>query len=142
MNRRRVLVISASMGAGHDGAAHELARRLEARGHAVRVVDFLDALPLGLGPLLRTLYELELRIAPWSYEWLYRVWYLLPFLWAPLVALDTALAARRIRRWVRAFEADAVVSTYPLASLALGRLRRSGKLDRPTATFITDFTPH
>jgi len=41
------------MGAGHDGAARELARRLERRGHEAVVVDFLDAMPLRIGPVLR-----------------------------------------------------------------------------------------
>ena len=42
----RVLVISASMGAGHDGAARELAARLRAAGHHAEVRDFLDSGPL------------------------------------------------------------------------------------------------
>ncbi|MFC7733826.1 hypothetical protein [Actinomadura keratinilytica] len=44
-----MLIVSASMGAGHDGAAAELARRLAAAGGAAEVVDLLELLPLGLG---------------------------------------------------------------------------------------------
>ena len=40
-----VLILSGSVGAGHDGAAHELARRLRDRGVDVDVRDYLEALP-------------------------------------------------------------------------------------------------
>ena len=65
---RRVFIVSASMGAGHDGAARELARRVVAAGDEARVVDFLDAGPLGTGHLMRLGYELQLKLAPWLYE--------------------------------------------------------------------------
>ncbi len=137
-----VLIISASMGAGHDGAARELRRRLERDGHEARVVDFLTAFPLGTGRLVRSSYELELRFAPAAYELTYRLWYLLPAMAAPLMWVLSLLTDRRVGRWVTETRADAVVSTYPLASLALGRARRRGKLKVPAATFITDFSVH
>ncbi|MGI9032774.1 MAG: MGDG synthase family glycosyltransferase [Acidimicrobiales bacterium] len=138
----RVLVISASMGEGHDGAARELVRRLQARGHEARMVDFLDAPPMGIGPLTRSSYEVQLRRAPWSYEATYRIWTILPFLCRPLAAFVSFLAGRQHLRWIAEFEPDVVVTTYPLASLVLGRLRRRGRIHVPTVTFVTDFAVH
>src|SRR5438067_7012779 len=83
----RVLVISASMGGGHDGAGRELVRRLGARGHDAQMVDFLSAFPLRTGRLVRFGYWLELRYAPWSYDATYRMWYRLPFFVGPLAVL-------------------------------------------------------
>jgi len=137
-----VLIISASMGAGHDGAAREMRRRLERDGHRAEVVDYLKAFPFGIGRIVRMSYEWELRLAPWTYEWTYRLWYLIPALAGPLMALLSLCTNRRISRWVADTEADAVVSTYPLASLTLGRARRKGTLAVPVATFITDFAVH
>ncbi|MBV8950458.1 MAG: hypothetical protein JOZ99_06265, partial [Actinobacteria bacterium] len=116
---RRVLIVSASMGAGHDGAARELAHRLEARGHQTRIVDFLDMPPLGLGRFIRWTYQVQLRLAPWSYEALYRLWYVLPFLYGPLVALDSFLTRRAFQRAVREVDPDVVVTTYSLSALVL-----------------------
>src|SRR3954462_13172872 len=45
-------------------------------------------------------------------------------------------------RWVGRSNADVVVSTYPMASLVLGRARQRGRLKVPVATFITDFAVH
>jgi UDP-N-acetylglucosamine:LPS N-acetylglucosamine transferase len=138
----KVLVISASMGAGHDGAAREVAARLRAAGHDAEVRDFLDSGPLRIGSALRRGYEFELKHVPSAYEATYRLWYRVPWL-CPVVAwLVTVLTRRRVLRWVDQLGADAVVSTYPLATLCLGRLRTMGWLDVPAVNFITDFGVH
>ncbi len=137
-----VLIISASMGAGHDGAARELRRRLERDGHEAEVVDYLKAFPLGIGHGVRLAYQWELRLAPRAYEWTYRLWVLLPALAGPLMLLLGVVTDRRVHKWVESSGADVVVSTYPLASLSLGRARRKGRLGAPVATFITDFAVH
>jgi UDP-N-acetylglucosamine:LPS N-acetylglucosamine transferase len=137
--RRSILIVSASMGAGHDGAACELRRRLEGRGHRVEVVDFLDAVALHIGPVLRWFYQVQLRLFPWSYELSYR---LSPILRAPAVMVDTWLTRRKLRRIIKQFRPDAIVSVYPLASLVLGRMRRTKLLQVPVVTFLTDFAVH
>jgi processive 1,2-diacylglycerol beta-glucosyltransferase len=137
--RRSILIVSASMGAGHDGAAKELRRRLEASGHRVEVIDFLDAVAFHIGPVLRWFYLVQLRMAPWSYELSYK---LAPFLRAPAVMLDTWLTRRKLKRAIKDFRPDAVVSVYPLASLVLGRMRRKKQLRVPVVTFLTDFAVH
>lgn len=138
----RVLIVSASMGAGHDGAARELARRLEADLHDTRVVDLLDAPPLKIGAAFRWGYKAQLRYVPWAYELTYRLWYWLGILIAPATAFVHVLTGRKVLRWVREFDADVVVSTYPLASLALGRERERGRLRVPVVTYVTDFAVH
>ncbi|MBV8981352.1 MAG: glycosyltransferase [Acidimicrobiia bacterium] len=142
MKESRVLVVSASMGGGHDGAARELLRRIHNRGHHAQMVDFLDAFPLRIGFLVRLGYWLELRYAPWSYDATYRLWYRIPFFVQPLGLLINLLTRRKMLRWVRQSDADVVVSTYPMASLVLGAARQQGRLSIPVATFITDFAVH
>jgi UDP-N-acetylglucosamine:LPS N-acetylglucosamine transferase len=127
------------MGAGHDGAATELRRRLEARGHRVEVVDFLDAVAMHIGPVLRWFYQVQLRLFPWSYELSYR---LSPVLRAPAVMVDTWLTRRKLRKVIKQFRPDAIVSVYPLASLVLGRMRRTKLLQVPVVTYLTDFAVH
>jgi UDP-N-acetylglucosamine:LPS N-acetylglucosamine transferase len=135
-----VAIVSASVGAGHDGAAKELARRLRTAGLTVECYDFLDLLPGPLGRALRSVYKRQLYVAPRSWQWL-------------LVALErfrslsaVAVALGRLsgRKTLRALGPDvtAVVSTYPLASQALGRLRRRGRLAVPVVTFLTDMSVH
>jgi UDP-N-acetylglucosamine:LPS N-acetylglucosamine transferase len=130
------------MGAGHDGAARELAARLRASGDHAEVRDFLDSGPLGMGRALRRGYEFELKHLPSAYEATYRLWYRMPWL-CPLVAwLVTAPTGRKVLRWIRDSRTSVVVSTYPLATLCLGRLRATRRLTLPTINFITDFGVH
>jgi processive 1,2-diacylglycerol beta-glucosyltransferase len=139
---RRILIVSASMGAGHDGAANELRARLERQGHEVRVVDFLDCCPFGIGWFIKVTYLLQLRVAPWSYDLTYRLWYKLPSTWSFIVRLDTFVAGKRLRRAITETDADVVVSTYPLSSLVLGNMRKKRWLKVPVITYLTDFAVH
>ena len=139
---RRVLLVSARMGAGHQGAATELARRLRARGHTAVVVDFLDAFPRPLAVLWERFYRSQLRYAPESYESSYQLFYRHPRLWEPFVSFERSLAGRRVTSWVAAERPDVVVSTYSFATLVLGRLRQEGSLPVPVVNFLTDFGVH
>ncbi len=140
---KRVLVISARMGAGHDGAARELCIRLEGRGHQTEMVDFLDASPR-VGRFLKRAYELQLSKAPWTYELLYRMWTWTSVLTPPLVFLLALLFEKRLRKWAEEFQADVIVTTYPFASVVLGRarLKKRRRLQIPVSTFLTDFAVH
>ncbi|MDH6136757.1 UDP-N-acetylglucosamine:LPS N-acetylglucosamine transferase [Kitasatospora sp. MAA4] len=137
----RITVVSASVGAGHDGAARELVRRLQAAGFEAECHDFLDLLPRGCGRLLRGSYALELKVAPWAWGWLLRALEK-HHLSAALVGWLSAVAGARRTRAVVGPDVAAVVSTYPLASQALGRLRRRGGLNVPVVTFLTDMSVH
>lgn len=138
----RILIVSASMGAGHDGAARELARRLTDSGHDVEVRDFLEAAPIGLGRAAKSGYEFELKHLAWLYDLTYWACYRLRVVYPVIVWVASALTGRRLRSWLRQTDADVVVSTYPLATLALGWLRRHGRIPIPVVNFITDFGVH
>lgn len=135
----RVLIVSASVGAGHDGAARELARRAVSAGYAVDRVDFLDLLPLELGRLLRASYHLQLTLAPATWGWL------MPALGSGAGRRAAALTSRLAQRRMLAAchpEPCIAVSTYPLASHALARLRRRGEFWSPVITYLTDMSVH
>lgn len=135
----RVLIVSTSMGAGHDRVAGELARRLAEAGHDSLVVDHLDLLALRLGPLMRWYYRMQLRYAPWSYETTFR---LLPRLHGLFCLLNGVLAGPRLQRTVTRFDPHVIVSNNPHASLTLGWLRQHDKLAVPAVTYVTDLGVH
>ncbi|MCU1693873.1 MAG: UDP-N-acetylglucosamine:LPS N-acetylglucosamine transferase [Frankiales bacterium] len=137
----RVLVVSGSVGAGHDGAAAELAARLRARGAEVDVRDFLDAVPRLWRRLLRDGYTWSVLRAPGIFDWLFdRVEDCAPVRALALLSCRTGDPA--VREWLRAGRYDLVVSTYPFASQCLGGLRVRGELQVPVATYVTDPAVH
>ena len=138
--RPSVLIVSAAMGAGHDGVAYELQDRLRARGADAEVVDYLTLLPGRFGSFYRAMYEGQLKYAPSSYEWLYGR--IDRGLLAPLARWLGQMGKRPVRRLVRDGGHDLVVSTYPLGCQATGALRKAGKLDVPVVGFLTDVDVH
>ncbi|WP_051792513.1 glycosyltransferase [Amycolatopsis jejuensis] len=135
----RVVIVSARVGAGHDGAARELDRWFTRRGAHVVRADFLDLLPGRLGELLCSAYHRQLSTVPRSWDWL------LGALGTPALAgmtrRFTALAAPRLRELL-GDDTDIVVSTYPLATHAVARLRRSHELTAPLVGYLTDPSVH
>jgi UDP-N-acetylglucosamine:LPS N-acetylglucosamine transferase len=133
-----VLIISAAMGAGHDGVAYELERRLHARGAEAKVYDYLEMLPARMGPFYRGFYQQQLKHAPASYEWLYGK--MDRGVIAPIAAYLAQMGKRKVRKLARDY--DVVISTYPLGCQATGALRKQGKLAIPAVGFLTDVDVH
>ncbi|HKN99844.1 MAG TPA: hypothetical protein VJX10_22175, partial [Pseudonocardiaceae bacterium] len=129
--RKRVLIVSARIGAGHDGAARAIAARLTQ--HDVEHADFLDLLPGTLGQRLCDTYHRQLSSAPRTWNWL------LTGLGTPgLAALAIRLSWLAGDRLLARTGCDLVVSTYPLASHAMARLRATGRSGTPFAVYLTD----
>ncbi|URM88785.1 galactosyldiacylglycerol synthase [Streptomyces sp. MRC013] len=144
---RRCLVLSASMGAGHDAVAAELARRLRAHGHDAHVHDVLALLPPGAGPALRAFYRTAVRRVPPLYTAIYRTFLAPPRPDGPAAPrADTsplaALAERPLRSLTARLRPDVVVSTFHLAAQITGRMRERGTLAVPSAVYVTDFAVH
>ena len=136
----RVLILTASVGEGHDLPARTLADQLRAEspGTEVLIEDGLQA--------MGSFYVLVSERAPGV------VFYRFRFLWdagfwlfvglGPTRRLTQALVratgSRGVLRLVRRIDPDVVVSTYPVTTEVLGGLRRAGKLDVPVVAAITD----
>jgi processive 1,2-diacylglycerol beta-glucosyltransferase len=135
----RVLVISGSVGAGHDGAADELVSRLAKLGVAADRRDFLDALPRACRYLLRDGYRLSVGYWPAFFDWLFAN--LERTGWVRRVALWLCkIGQRDVLRWVG--DHDVVVSTYMLSSQTLGQLKEAGRINATLVTFLTDPAVH
>ncbi|RCG30131.1 hypothetical protein DQ384_17470 [Sphaerisporangium album] len=128
------------MGAGHDGVAAELARRLVADGAEAEIVDVLQLLPLGLGTLLRRWYHWMITRASWLYDVIYQVFFIAKR--APSASPLTVLAAARLGRLPGLHRYDEVVPTFHLAAQATGRLRERGRLRARSTVLVTDFAVH
>jgi processive 1,2-diacylglycerol beta-glucosyltransferase len=136
----RIVVLSAGVGAGHDGVTRELARRLRERGFHVDCRDALKIFPGRSGRVICGTYRGILTSAPWIYDGLFAI----AMSFRGAAPITRALLRPMRRRLLHALPPDtrAVVSTYPLASQILGPLRRNGQLSVPAITYLTDFGVH
>jgi UDP-N-acetylglucosamine:LPS N-acetylglucosamine transferase len=136
----RIVVISATIGGGHDAAAGELARRLGRRGYEVVRHDFIDLLPMRLGRRAKEGHHRLISRTPWLYALLFGIgerYRTTPH----LTRLMLYPVRRRLMRVVGP-DVKAVVSTYPLACQVIGPLRQSGRLTSTAITYTTDFGVH
>lgn len=138
----RLLIVSASMGSGHDTVAAELARRARADGRQARVVDVLALLPYGLGSGLRGFYRTAVREAPWVYAGIYDFFLRPGPRPRPSGTPLARLAGGRLMRLVRDWRPDVVVSVFHLAAQLTGHLRDRGVLRVPGAVVVVDFAVH
>ncbi|EFD70800.1 MGDG synthase family glycosyltransferase [Streptomyces lividans] len=139
---RRLLVISASMGAGHDTVAAELVRRARERGDTAQTVDVLALLPYGLGTVLRCFYRGSVRHFPWAYAALYRLLLRPGAGRRPSGTPLARLAGDRLRELAARTGADVVVPVFHLGAQLTGHLRDRGLLPVPSVVLVIDFELH
>ena len=137
---RRVLIVSADIGEGHDLPARSLAREFREQDPTA-LISIANGL-IAMGPLVRrVLRENSAFIFRWV-PWLFDLQYRLFMEFAPTRWLASRLLAmfgrRGLMRLIRAHDPDLIVSTYPGTTQILGELRRKGKLDVPCYASITD----
>jgi UDP-N-acetylglucosamine:LPS N-acetylglucosamine transferase len=134
----RVLVLTASIGAGHDLPAALLAEALAERGVEVVVRDGLEA----AGRIARGLVEGASSFDSGFGNTAFDAWYWFGMRTRPgrrlTGGVGLMLAARGLLRCVAGERPDVIVSTYPGSTDVLGRLRRRGRLRVPVVSAITD----
>jgi UDP-N-acetylglucosamine:LPS N-acetylglucosamine transferase len=137
--RSEVVIVSGSLGAGHDSAAAELALRLRDLQIRASVIDYLSRVPSPISVPMRAGYYATASHAPFLLEALFR-----SSQWSggeppAAMALMARTAARRLLPDLAG--ARVVVSTFPFATQAIGRLRGQG-LPAVTASYLTDPAAH
>jgi processive 1,2-diacylglycerol beta-glucosyltransferase len=137
----RVLVISGSVGAGHDGAARELAARLTRGGAVVAVRDYLTAVPRPIAYLLGECYLNTVEHVPAAFDFLYEQLERKGAWWR-MEAVLLGRGVDGVARWVAEFRPDVVVGIYPPAVQTLGMMRASGRLTVPAMSYLTDPAAH
>ncbi len=134
----RALIFTASTPAGHDSAAQVLAAGLRERGATAEIVDGADAGGSAARAILRATSTLERAAGGRVFDAGYRLATGVgPVRRAGSRVLDQVLGAR-LQAFLRAHEADVIVSTHPLTTELLGRLRSSGRLATPVVSAIAD----
>jgi UDP-N-acetylglucosamine:LPS N-acetylglucosamine transferase len=142
MGSKRLLIVSASMGAGHDAAAAALTAQAVAEGCEVRTVDLLSMPRHGQGAMLRAFYHAMIAVVPGLYDWAMRTWVTHPGIFELITHNGGRSAEKPLLAEVADFHPDAVVAVYNLAAQVLGRLRTQGRLSVPVATYVTDPGAH
>ncbi|HEX4519418.1 MAG TPA: glycosyltransferase [Gaiellaceae bacterium] len=136
----RILILTASVGEGHDAPARRLADQLRAE-RPDALVETEDCLP-AMGRSVSAISEGAARVVFFRFLWLWDVgfWVFARF---PLTRRITQwmlvrFGSEGLLRLIASHRPDVVVSVYPNATEVLGRLRKAGRLHVPVCAVITD----
>jgi UDP-N-acetylglucosamine:LPS N-acetylglucosamine transferase len=135
-----VLILTASVGEGHDLPARTLAQQLRTEHPDVEVATE-DVMP-AMGRAVALVSEDAATVVFYRFLWL---WDLAFWFFSRLgvtrrlsQALLTRLAAPGLLRLVESHDPDIVVSVYPQSTEVLGRMRAKGRMRVPIVAAITD----
>ena len=136
----RVLILTASVGEGHDLPARTLAEQIRSERPDAEVIT-KDALE-PMGRLVTAISADAARLVFFRFQWLWDLgfWFFAGF--GPTRRSSQALLARLgghgLARMIDSIDPDVVACTYPNTTEVLGRLRRSGRIRVPVCAAITD----
>ncbi|HEX6490540.1 MAG TPA: glycosyltransferase [Gaiellaceae bacterium] len=136
----RVLILTASVGEGHDLPARTLAAQIRQERPEAEVV-----IRDGLAPMGRLITAISAdagRVVFFRLQWLWDLGFWLFVSFGPTRHVTqwllTRVGARGILRLVDDVKPDVIVCTYPNTTEVLGRLRLAGRLSVPVCAAITD----
>ncbi len=141
---RRVLIISAEMGEGHNAAATALTEAIEECWPqcTVHKLDTMELRGVRFARAARWAYGFQLSALPWSYEAFYDGLSRSQRFADLARASVGAFFGRRLGKAVASNDPDLVISTYPFGSAALDWLRAKRGYSTLTVTYCPAFHVH
>lgn len=141
---RRVLVLSADIGGGHNATALAIEEAVRRRwpGSEIQRLDTLDVMGRGVGTLFRKIYVSNVETTPWLYEFFYSSLWRHRWFARSSKRFTGSWAGRRLIGPIDRHDPDLIISTYPLGSAGIAWLRRYRALTVPAAAYVSDFAPH
>jgi processive 1,2-diacylglycerol beta-glucosyltransferase len=138
-----ILIISASIGSGHNQAANAVADELKRRYPAaqVAVVDFMAGKNSYINRLVKETYLKLIDISPNTYDLLYR-WTQGSHRGAKAKSLIGRVMKRSMAQLVNRYQPDLLVTTHPFPCGAAAHLKAEGRITAPLMAVITDFSVH
>lgn len=143
MKPLRILVFSASFGAGHLKAAEAMIEAIKNVEPTAEIVheDFMMLINRTLNHLIRASYIKLIKRAPEIWGKFYNG--------TQQISEDSlfqrflnTLGRARFIEYIQALKPDVIVCTYPTVAGILAQLRLKGKIHIPLVTVITDYTVH
>jgi processive 1,2-diacylglycerol beta-glucosyltransferase len=136
----KVLLAYASVGSGHEQAAHALGEVFEQRGWATRYVDFLDEAPAPMRFVMRDAYLQLVRILPLAYDLAFQHTVTQDLREAERTSrLLANVGYRRLQELALMEAPDAIVSTNLWPTLALSKVKRHRMQGTPLINCFTDY---
>ncbi len=139
---KNFLIVSASVGAGHNQAAKATQQALQNTESAnVSVIDFMNSENSYLNTLLKESYLRMIDVFPDMYDFIYR-WTQTPASGSKVHYLLAQAMKRDMLALIDKHQPNMLIFTHPFPAVAASYLRRIRRVNIPLAGIITDFAVH
>ena len=143
MTKLRVLIFSATFGAGHVRAAEAISEAIRAKEPSAEIVhlDFGEFLNKTINKVIKSTYIELIKHTPklWG-KFYYRTSKISPH--SVFQRFLNRLGRRGFLEYIHSLQPDLVICTYPTVAGILAELRLRQTLDIPLVTVLTDYAIH
>lgn len=143
MSGKNILVVTASMGSGHNKAANAVAEAIKRKYpvNKINVIDFMSTETACFNSLVKDIYLKMLDHTPSVYEFFYK--FTSDSTKGSTIQSVFAHAMKKdMRELIKKYEADMVICTHPFPCAAASYLKQTGEINIPLITVMTDFCVH
>ena len=143
MSGKNILVVTASMGSGHNKAANAVAEAIKRKYpvNKINVIDFMSTETAYFNSLVKDIYLKMLDHTPSVYEFFYK--FTSDSTKGSTIQSVFAHAMKKdMRELIKKYEADMVICTHPFPCSAASYLKQTGEINIPLITVMTDFCVH
>ena len=143
MSGKNILVVTASMGSGHNRAANAVAEAIKRKYpvNKINVIDFMSTETAYFNSLVKDIYLMMLDHTPSVYEFFYK--FTSDSTKGSTIQSVFAHAMKKdMRELIKKYEADMVICTHPFPCAAASYLKQTGEINIPLITVMTDFCVH
>jgi processive 1,2-diacylglycerol beta-glucosyltransferase len=139
----KVLILSASIGGGHEMAARALKSGILKRNnnYVVKIVDALSYVSAVLNKTVKDTYTRMIKLAPKIYEVIYNKTNK-DSKFSSLVVLLNKLFSRKLLALLKDFNPDIIIATHMFPTEMISYLKSHRKVNVPLVCVITDYAPH
>lgn len=136
MTRKKILILSANFGAGHNSVANSIKRYLEDSNedYDIYITDFIDASVPQLNKPLVKFYEYQTKYLPL----LYNTYYYTKKYISSKYDTSYKIYLSKLENYLLEENPDLIISTFPQASACVSHFKKNNNSDIPLITVITD----
>lgn len=138
---KKIMILSASTGGGHNSAANAIAGAFKELGYEGIIVDGIRAVSPLLDKIISEGYENSAKFTPKAYGKLYKLTDA-PYLDQEHEMITNTLLKRRIKSLIDTHEPHLIIGTHPFPLMAAARLKEMGIIKMPLISVLTDYTTH
>ncbi len=138
---KKVLILTASTGEGHNQAAKSLADKFEEHGYAPYTMDLFKETNKALNTVMSDGYKMLANNLPLIYGAMYKMFNRKSFN-NRFLRYGLVMVKNRVLEEVMDIEPDMIVSTHPFAVGIVSDLKARKKIDCTFMSVVTDFKAH